>query len=67
MLEVPPRHRVREGVVIDVLVILVRPDDAVDVSVTVAIDTDPRGPVAGCLATTSRQPGSIFGFPLQAW
>ena len=44
--EVPPGHRVRECVVIDVLVVLVGTDDALDVAATVCVDADPRGPVA---------------------
>ena len=42
--QVPPRHHVREGVVVDRLVVLVGPDDAVDVARR-AVEADPRSPV----------------------
>ena len=44
--EVPAGHDVRERVVVDRLVVLVRADHAVDVAPSVGIEPDPRGPVA---------------------
>ena len=44
--EVPPRHHVREGVVVDEFVVLVRSDDVVDVAATV-LDANTRRPVPG--------------------
>lgn len=39
--QVPPRHHVCERVVIDLFVILVGPDDAVDVSAPFVVEPDP--------------------------
>ena len=47
--EVPPRHHIREGVVVDGLVVLVGPDDPVQVRVPGAVPADPRLPVPGGL------------------
>lgn len=44
--EVPPRHDVGVGVVVDVRVVLVGTDHAVDVRPTIVVDVAARGPVA---------------------
>ena len=48
-LEVPARHHVGVGVVVDVLVVLVGADHAADVTASVRVGLDPRRPPAGGL------------------
>ena len=45
--QVPAGHHVGEGVVVDVLVVLVGTDHAADVSPSIRFDRHPAGPVAG--------------------
>jgi hypothetical protein len=47
--QVPPREHIRERVVVDRLVVLVRTDHAVDVRPAAPVEAHPRRPVAGSL------------------